>query len=142
MMMMNGVGDWQIFFGTPIIQVRTTSSLKEQQPQGITIKSFITCISMLLVVIVVQIIPASFYQNISSHKWDNDYKTNPNYRTSVHQIKVWAGWNLSGYNQELTSSKAHADNNWSDEHFDPPGNLISINDEVASLDMMYYVVAK
>ena len=82
------------------------------------------------------------YQNISSHKWDNDYNTNPNYRTSVHQIKVWAGVNLVGYNQELTSSKAHADTNWIDEYFDPPGNLISINDEVASLDMMYYVVAK
>jgi hypothetical protein len=81
--------------------------------------------------------PGGLGDIISSHKWQTHRPAGQNWRTSPYQIKVWKFAGLVGENQELEGAKCLYDTNWSDEHFDFPAIDDSINDDVASLDMMY-----
>lgn len=75
---------------------------------------------------------------ISSHQWGN--QTACGYRTVVDRMKVWTRQNRSGDSYTFTGTKAYHDNNWIDEtYLDPLGFPHTINDEISSIDMMYYV---
>lgn len=80
---------------------------------------------------------------VSSHLWANESKGG--YRTVVDKLKVWDDTYTRGYNYTFTSTSAHHDSDWSDNErcwplpWPPYVECWEIDDDVSSVDMMYYV---
>lgn len=84
--------------------------------------------------------PGGLNNLVSSHLWANESKDG--YRTVVDKLKVWGETYQNGDSYTFTSTSAHHDSDWSDNKFHNPYPFPRdwyIDNDVSSVDMMYYV---
>lgn len=80
---------------------------------------------------------------VSSHLWANQTKYGK--RMVVDKLKVWDGTYRSGDSYTFTSTSAHHDSDWSNNEkcwyvpWPPYEDCWEIDNDVSSVDMMYYV---